>query len=109
MKTHNTWAYTTGFVVLIAFCITADIAGCTAIQTNKAIVDGQLFCAKATPLGPLTVALATALGGPISVIGLGADLVASMCATINAIPVTPPPNPEMAPVVAAPGVTTPTP
>ncbi len=76
------------------------LAGCTAAQTNTAVRDGQLFCAKATTDGPLVVAVADAAGAPIIVTGLAAAVVKGDCALIDAIPVTPPANPAAAPVVA---------
>lgn len=78
------------------------LAGCSANQTNSAVVAGELFCAKATADGPLIVALADALGAPVIVTGLASAVVQADCAAIGAIPVTPPPNPAAAPVVAAP-------
>lgn len=77
------------------------LAGCSAAQQQRVVAAGQLFCAKATVDGPLTVALADALGAPVIVTGLTADVVKADCAVIQAIPVTPPPNPAAAPVVAA--------
>jgi len=76
------------------------LVGCTAAQTNTVVKDGQLFCAKATVDGPLVVAVADAAGTPVIVTGLAAAVVKGDCALIDAIPVTPPPNPAAAPVVA---------
>ena len=97
-----------------------SLTGCTALQQSavnqavansptaqKVVAKGQLFCAKVTKDGPLIVALADALGAPIIVTGLASDVVSGACASINAIPVSPPANPAQAPVVAAP-VATPT-
>lgn len=80
------------------------ITACTPAQIAATQVQGQLFCAKATPTVPLVVALADAAGGPISVIGLAASTVAAFCNAwaAGATPVTPPPNPTAAPIVAAP-------
>lgn len=82
------------------------LAACTPAQEKKAVVDGQLFCAKAQVVGPvvvpLVVAATTAFGVPISVIGLGAKTVTDMCTSIGAIPVSPPADPAGAPVVALP-------
>lgn len=75
-------------------------AGCTPAQKARAVVDGQMFCAKATADGPLVVALANAAGAPIVVTGMASEAVALDCALIGAIPVTPPPDPASAPVVA---------
>lgn len=78
------------------------LAGCQSASVDKAVVAGQLFCATATTAGPLVVALADASGVPVTVTGKSADVVAKACAVIGAIPVTPPPAPAQAPVVAAP-------
>jgi hypothetical protein len=64
------------------------------------VVDGQLLCAKATPLGPLTVAIADAAGVPVIVSGRAQAVVQADCAAINAIPVTPPAVAATVPVVA---------
>ena len=79
----------------LAACSTQQLAA-----TNTAIADGQLYCAKATALGPLVVALADAAGAPITVTGKASQVVADACAVIGAIPVVPPANPATAPVVA---------
>ena len=79
------------------------LIGCSPAQqaqVDRAVVAGQLFCAKATQSGPLVVALADALGAPIVVTGRTASAVAAACALIGAIPVTPPIKPADAPVVA---------
>lgn len=81
-----------GAVLLLAACSTAD--------TQKAVAYGQLFCATTTAAGPLVVAIADAAGAPVSVVGKTSATVAGVCAAISAIPVTPPPNPAAAPVVA---------
>jgi hypothetical protein len=81
------------------------LAGCTQQQQtaiNSAVVEGQLYCAQATATGPIVVALADAAGVPVTVTGKAADVVAEACAVIGAIPVSPPPAPAAAPVVAAP-------
>lgn len=59
---------------------------------SNVVVDGQLFCAQASTLGPIVVALATKNGAPITVTDKTAQWVASNCALINAIPVVPPPT-----------------
>jgi hypothetical protein len=87
------------FVILGGFAVW--LAGCSAAQTQKAVADGQLFCAKATATGPLVVALADASGAPVIVTGLASSVVAADCAIIAGIPVTPPANPAAVPVVAA--------
>lgn len=85
---------------LIASTALLSIAGCSAAQQQSAVAAGQLFCAKASVDGPLIVALADAFGAPVIVTGLASNVVAADCAAIDAIPVTPPPNPAAAPVVA---------
>lgn len=88
---------------LFAFLLV--VGGCTADQAakfDKAVVQGQLYCSKATALGPIVVALADMNGVPISVTGRTAATVSAACAAVQAIPVSPPPNPSQAPVVAAP-------
>ena len=104
----------------LALLMMLAVAGCTQMQQdalNQAVAnsptaqrlvkDGQLFCAKETADGPMVVAVADMLGAPIIVTGLASDVVSGACASINAIPVSPPANPAQAPVVAAP-VATPT-
>ena len=67
--------------------------------TVAAVVEGgQLFCRGSIGI----VALLKAGQQPTSVIGRGAGLVADACATIGAVPVSPPPNPGAVPVVVAP-------
>ena len=75
--------------------------GCTPATVQKAVAEGQLFCASATAAGPLVVALATAAGAPVIVTGATSQAVAEACAVIGAIPVSPPANPGGAPTVAA--------
>jgi hypothetical protein len=91
----------------LAGAVTLALCACTAAQlsslgtsTGNTVKAGQLFCAEATATGPLVVALANAVGAPVKVTGQAAADVAAACALINAIPVTPPPNPSQAPVVA---------
>ena len=95
--------------LIAATAIVFSIAACTALQLQKAVADGQLFCAKATADGPLVVALADMFGVPVTVTGLASGVVAGDCAAIGGIPASPPPNPAAAPVVAAPGVVAPVP
>jgi hypothetical protein len=81
------------------------LAGCSPAQqaqAERAVVAGQLFCAKATATGPLVVALADALGAPVVVTGRTASAVVDACAIIGAFPVSPPPVPASASVVAVP-------
>jgi len=84
-------------VLLLGACSASD-----QTKVDRVVVQGQLFCAKAQTSGALVVALADAAGVPISVTGRTAGAVAAACAAIGAIPVSPPPNPGQAPVVAAP-------
>lgn len=76
------------------------VVGCTPAQKARAVVDGQLFCARASAAGPLVVALADAAGAPVVVTGMASDAVALDCSLVDAIPVVPPPDPAAAPVVA---------
>lgn len=92
------------------------LGGCTAAQLTKmgllkqkAVVAGQLFCSKETTDGPLVMALETAFGVPVVVTGVESKVVASACAYVDAIPVSPPANPAAAPVVAVPQITVPLP
>lgn len=85
------------------------MAACTAQQLQQAsagagnvVAAGQLFCAKATPTGPLVVALANDSGVPVKVTGKSSQVVADACAVIGAIPVSPPAAAATAPMVAAP-------
>lgn len=89
-----------GFTVLIWGALGLWLAACSPTQQSKALAEGQLFCAEATATGPLVVAIADASGVPVSVIGMTSAAVRGVCATIAAIPVTPPPDPAAAPVVA---------
>ena len=92
-----------------------SLTGCTALQQSavnqavansptaqRLVADGQLFCAQETAAGPIVVAVADMLGAPVIVTGLSSDVVAGVCKSINAIPVSPPADPAQAPVVAAP-------
>jgi len=74
--------------------------GCTPAQTTRAKADGQLFCAAATPAGPLVVAIEDAAGVPVVVTGMESAGVKAVCAVINAIPAEPPADITNAPVVA---------
>jgi hypothetical protein len=66
------------------------VASCQSPQVETTVKQGQLFCAEETATGPLTVALANALGAPVSVTNQTSTDVAAACALINAIPVVPP-------------------
>ena len=93
---------------VIILCSASMIAGCTVAEQQQAkdigakvVVAGQLFCAKATPTGPLIVALATAVGVPVVVTGATSESVQIACAVIGGIPVSPPVELTTVPVVAA--------
>jgi hypothetical protein len=86
--------------VLAGMGLVSSLGGCSAAAMNSLVVDGQLFCAKASSDGALVVALANASGAPIIVTGMAAGIVAGDCALIDAIPVTPPTQPQTVPVVA---------
>ena len=97
-------------LVLAGLTLSACAAPTPAqLQTveQKSVMAGQLFCAQATAAGPLVVALADAAGAPVVVTGVASATVSAACAAIGAIPVMPPANAAMAPVVAAPVVVTP--
>ncbi|HXJ61913.1 MAG TPA: hypothetical protein VNU68_35185 [Verrucomicrobiae bacterium] len=96
-------------ILALAGCTLAGCSDTTNAKIDRAIVQGQLFCARASAAGSLVVALADAAGAPISVTGRSAASVAAACAAVGAIPVSPPPNPSQAPVVAAPIAATPAP
>lgn len=89
-------------LVLAGLAILSACTPATDVKVNKAVADGQLFCAKATVLGPVVVAALDASGAPLTVTGRAASTVAAWCAAINAFPAAPPANPEAAPKVAIP-------
>ncbi len=95
------------FLPIAALVALAGCSDATNARIDRVVIQGQMFCAKATATGPLVVALADVAGVPISVTGRTAASVAAACAAVGAIPVTPPPNPATAPVVAAPVVLAP--
>ena len=83
------------------------LAACSAttlsklgVLEQKAVVDGQLFCAKATVDGPLVAALVNAAGVPVVVTNVASAVVAAECAAIGGVPVSPPANPATAPIIA---------
>jgi hypothetical protein len=80
--------------------VVAGVLAVSGCAPSQLVANGQLYCAKTSADGPLIVALADALGAPVIVTGLAANVVAADCAAIDAIPVTPPANPAAAPVVA---------
>ncbi len=67
---------------------------------SACLADGQLFCATVTPAGPIIVAVADAAGVPIIATGLASATVTAICAQIAAIPVSPPANAAIVPMVA---------
>ncbi len=77
------------------------LAGCTTQAASTALAAGQQFCSVATAAGPVVVRLIEATTNvPVIVTGKAADVVAATCALVQGIPVSPPPAPETAPVVA---------
>lgn len=92
---------------LILAAVVIVLSGCNAAQVAPAVTAGQLYCAKATSTGPLVVALATASGGPVSVIDKTAAYVAAACAVAGAVAVSPPANAAAAPTLTIPAVTIP--
>lgn len=80
-------------IVALAACspqTTASVGTSVNTTVSNAATAGQLFCAKASALGPITVAIADLAGAPVTVTNQAAAWVASVCAVISAIPVTPP-------------------
>ena len=101
---------TTG-ALFIAFAV-ASLAGCSATQNAQvvadiqtantvAIQDARLFCAVATPAGPVVVAVANAAGAPVIATGTAQVVVNAACAAANGIPVVPPPVGSTVATVAA--------
>jgi hypothetical protein len=88
--------------LLICVLFGLTVIACTPIQQQKTLVAGQLFCAKATIDGPLVVQVVDSLGAPLTVTDATAAAVQAVCASIHAIPVSPPANAVNAPIVAAP-------
>lgn len=82
------------------------LAGCAALPfLQAAVAADQLFCATTYPSGAqAVVALTTDLGVPVHVQGATSKFVHDQCALIGGIPVSPPPVPSAAPIVAAPPV-----
>ena len=92
--------------------VTLSLAACTPAQMARvevaeaaAFKAGQLFCAFATPAGPIVVAVANAAGVPVLVTGLASEVVRAACLAVSAsaMPVSPPANasPATTPVIAA--------
>ncbi len=90
----------------------ASLAACSSAQNDKvmadiqkantvAVQDARLFCAVATPAGPVVVAVANAAGAPVIATGTAAAVVAAACAAANGIPVVPPPVGSNVATVAA--------
>lgn len=82
------------------FVVFLGLVGCTAAQQQRAVADGQLYCATATADGPLIVALSNSLGVPVLATNVAASVVAANCAALGGIPVSPPLNASQAPVVS---------
>ena len=80
------------------------LAACalTPAQTAAGVTQGQLFCAKATTAGAIIEAMTDAVGVPVIVAGLPAAIVAAVCSSVGAVPVSPPLATATVPVVAAP-------
>ena len=85
------------FSLLLAACsassLTTNNAQLTAdIQAANTVLaqDARLFCAVATPAGPLVVAVADAAGAPVVATGTAKAVVDTACAAANGIPVVPP-------------------
>lgn len=76
--------------------LTTDLQNANAV----AVQDARLFCAVATPAGPIVVAVADAAGAPVVATGTAKLVVDASCAAINGIPVTPPAVGTTVPVVA---------
>lgn len=79
----------------------ATLGGLAAARNttaNNLVTQGQLFCKTSSGI----VALLDAFAKTTSVIGLASEVVYAACATIAAIPVAPPANPAVVPVVVAP-------
>ena len=86
-------------IAVAAFAIT--LGACADPKFTAAVAAGQLYCSKATTLGPLVVAIVEAgTGKPVTVTGKASDVVARSCALIGAIPVSPPADATTAPKVA---------
>jgi len=96
----------TKLLLLSASALT--LAACSAAQQSQvqstvdtAVVAGQQFCAIESAAGPVVVQLVNALdSSAITVTGKTASAVAALCAAASGIPVSPPPSPATAPVVA---------
>jgi hypothetical protein len=106
-----------GMVIFVAGCgttptqqasLTAGAATLTAVAAahNTTVASlvgrGALFCQKAAADAPLVVAVANLSGVPVSVTNASAEVVAGVCAGIEAVPVPAPADPASTPVVMAP-------
>lgn len=91
------WGYWTVFG---AVAIPLAVLSCTS--TGQLSTQGQLFCALASPSGPIVSAIVTATPDPRAVLaeGTAATIVQAICAAAGGVPVSPPPNPAAAPTVA---------
>jgi hypothetical protein len=110
----NAGAVTSTSTVMGLFisCALASLAGCSAAQNAQvvanlqnvntvAVQDARLFCAVATPAGPVVVAVANAAGAPVIATGTAQIVVNSACAAVNGIPVIAPPVGSPVATVAA--------
>ena len=98
--------------VLLAFGLAASVCACSTAQNAQIVSDVQtasvvaaqdarLFCAVATPAGPLVVSVANAAGAPVVATGTATAIVNAACGAINGIPVAPPATGSVVPMVAA--------
>ena len=73
-------------------------------QATDIAAQGQLYCAKASALAPLVVAISNASGVPVTVTNQTAAYVAAACAAWSAaaVPVMPPTAPVPSVAVAVP-------
>lgn len=80
----------------------ASVAAAQNTTVASIVTQGNLFCGKATTGAPLIVALTNIYGAPVTVVNQTAADVATACALIGGVPVSPPADPASTPVVAAP-------
>ena len=95
-----------GTAFALAACTTpaqqAQIATAVQNANTVALQDARLFCAVATPTGPLVIAVANAAGAPVIATGTAKAVVDASCAAVNGIPTSPPTVGTTVPTVAAP-------
>ena len=86
-------------IATVASVLTGTIQAKTAAE--EGVAAGQLFCSVATADGPIVTAIVDAADAKaVTVTGKAAAFVASVCAVINGIPVSPPAAPNAAPITA---------